>query len=137
MVTVVGIRGAIVARQNSKQAIIEASTELLEQLIRTNDLTEDAIAGIFFTSTADLTAAFPAAALREIGWSRVVALCAQELEVPDTMQRVIQTMVFANRPLDSKVKHQYIGEAARLRSDRASREVTPLGENDDDRRHEE
>ena len=118
MDTVVGIRGAIVARENSRKAILEAARNLLERVIHANDLSEDDIAGVFFTSTIDLTEAFPATALTAIGWLKTAALCAQEIDVPESMKRVIRVMIFANVKETHVVRHQYIGEAAALRPDR-------------------
>ena len=112
------VRGAIVARDNTKEAILEATRELLKKLIESNDLTEDNVAAIFFTSTADLTTEFPALALRKMDWWNVPALCAQELEIENSMERVIRTMVFINRSESFKPKHEYIGKAAELRPDR-------------------
>ena len=114
---VAGIRGAICVRENSTEAIHEATTELLKRLIGENDLTEDMIAGIFFTATVDLTAAFPAKSLREFGWRKSAALCAHEIAVPDQLERVIRVMIFANVSDAFEAKHQYLGEAARLRPD--------------------
>ena len=116
MVTVV--RGAVVARDNTKEAILEATRELLEKLIASNDLTENNVAAMFFTSTVDLTAEFPALALRKMDWWNVPALCAQELDIENSMERVIRTMVFINRPQPFTPKHEYVGKAAELRPDR-------------------
>jgi chorismate mutase len=116
---VTGIRGAIIAAENTREAVLEATIELLNRVIETNDLTEDTVAAIFFTATTDLNAEFPAMALREIGWRNSAALCAQEIDVPDSMSRVIRILVFANRAERGTPKHQYIGRARELRPDLA------------------
>lgn len=114
-----GIRGAIVVPENTREAILTSTRELLRAVIKANELTKDTVAGIFFTSTVDLNADFPAYAVRDMGWDRVPSLCAQELAVPDSMKRVIRTMVFVNRPASFRARHQYIGDAAKLRPDLA------------------
>ncbi len=119
MSTVTVVRGAIVAEDNTKEAILEATKKLLGKLIESNDLTEDNVAAMFFTSTVDLTAEFPALALRKLDWWDVPSLCAQELEIENSMERVIRTMVFINRSQPFTHKHEYIGKAAALRPDRA------------------
>ena len=113
-----GIRGAVVALENTEDAILNATEELLHCLISRNALVESEVGGVFFTSTVDLNKAFPAKALRHIGWRQVPALCAQELDVPGSMKRVIRIMMFVNREKTVRVHHQYLGEAAALRPDR-------------------
>ena len=48
---VCGIRGATTAKENSKSAIINATTELLEKLTSENDVSLDSIAAVFFTTS--------------------------------------------------------------------------------------
>lgn len=116
MSALTAVRGAIVVPENTKESIVESTRELLRQLIEANDLTEANVAGMFFTATVDLTAAFPALALRRMDWWDVPALCAQELEVEGSMKRVVRAMVFINGEFTPK--HKYIGRAAELRPDR-------------------
>ncbi len=59
-----GIRGATTADANTEEAIHEATTELVQELIDANGLEEDSLAAVFFTITPDLDAAFPATAAR-------------------------------------------------------------------------
>ena len=73
---------------------------------------------VLFTVTADLTAAFPALAAREMGWVDVPLLCASEIPVPGSMPRclriLLQVELRAPRVLDT---HIYLGEAVALRPD--------------------
>ena len=48
-----GIRGATTADANTKQAILEATQELLEQLVAGNGLDTDSIAAAIFSTTRD------------------------------------------------------------------------------------
>ncbi|CAG0942388.1 partial chorismate mutase, partial [Anaerolineae bacterium] len=62
--TMRGIRGATTANANTRDAILDATRELLNAIARENDLRADEIASAVFTITPDLDAAFPAAAAR-------------------------------------------------------------------------
>ena len=114
-----GIRGAIQAGANSEASIFDATQELLRKLLEHNSLDRTTIASVFLTATADLDAAFPAYAVREMGgWDLVPLLCAQELDVPGAMPRVIRILLHVNTDLpQTAIRHVYLGETARLRPD--------------------
>jgi chorismate mutase len=76
-----GIRGATTATSNTAEAIVEATDELLKELIRANDLDSSEICFAFFTTTHDLTAEFPAFAARRLGWVDVPLLCSHDMDV--------------------------------------------------------
>lgn len=116
-----GIRGAIQAEANSEEAIFAATQRLLDEVLKRNGLAQEQIASVFLTATTDLDSAFPAYAVRELGgWDRVPLLCAQEMEVPGAMPRVIRILLHVNTDLSqSEVHHVYLGWAARLRPDLA------------------
>ncbi len=114
---VVGIRGAITVDANTPEAILGAARELLRRIITANAVEEDEVAGIFFTTTPDLDAEFPAYAVRDMGWVRTAALCAREIPVPGAMPGVIRVMMFVNDRERNAVRHQYLGRARALRPD--------------------
>ena len=62
-----GIRGATIAGENTKEAIITATDELLRQMVEANGIEDGQVAAVFFTTTTDLNAEFPAAAARHMG----------------------------------------------------------------------
>jgi chorismate mutase len=76
-----GIRGATTATANTADAIVEATDELLTQLIQANQLDSSEICFAFFTTTHDLTAEFPAYAARRLGWVDVPLLCSHDMDV--------------------------------------------------------
>jgi chorismate mutase len=118
MTNVRGIRGAIQARSNTIEDILAATTLLLQAIIRENDIRIADIASVFFTATADLQAVYPARAAREMGWLTVPLLCAREMDVADSMTRVIRVLVHVNTALaPEQIKHQYLGDAVNLRPD--------------------
>ena len=76
-----GIRGATTATANTAEAIVEATDELLRELITANELDMEEICFAFFTTTTDLNAEFPAYAARRIGWVDVPLLCSHDMNV--------------------------------------------------------
>lgn len=113
-----GIRGAITVERNSAKEILVASGELLDAIIKENDIAAEDIASIIFTMTADLDACFPAKAARDKGFKYVPLLDALELNVPGSLARCIRILVHVNTAKSQKeIKHIYLKEAARLRED--------------------
>ncbi|MGQ9546276.1 MAG: chorismate mutase [Dehalococcoidia bacterium] len=123
-----GIRGAITVSANKKESIIAATKELLTEMVRTNDIEIEDIAAIFFSTTSDLNAEFPAVAARELGWPQHLALlCGHEMNVPYDLPRCLRILMLVNtQKRAEEVIHVYLGEARRLK-DRASplMEVNP------------
>jgi chorismate mutase len=111
------VRGATNAPSNNPETIVEATEELMQELISRNDLSIDRIVSCIFTSTHDLNAEFPAVAARKLGLDQVPLLCAQEIDVPGAMRSVVRTLVHYYAPADHKPNHVYLGEAQELRSD--------------------
>ncbi|WP_334110266.1 chorismate mutase [Thermodesulfitimonas autotrophica] len=116
-----GIRGAITVERNTREEIIAATKELLLSLIRENEIEIEDIASIFFTLTPDLDAEFPALAARELGWQYVPLLCAQEIDVPGAMGKVLRVLMHVNtEKSQEELKHLYLKGAATLRLDLSS-----------------
>jgi chorismate mutase len=121
-----GIRGATTATENSREAILEATVELLEVLVARNTVAVEEITSAFFTVTDDLDAEHPAVAARELGWRDVALLCAREIPVPGGLGRCIRVLLHVNtEKAQSELRHVYLGEATRLRPEFA--EHTPEG----------
>jgi chorismate mutase len=119
-----GIRGAVPVRDNSKASIASATRRLLRRLAAENRLVLDDVAGLILTATPDLNADFPASVARTEGWTRVPLLCAQEIDVPGAMPRLIRALLFVNTELPQrKMRHVYVGKAARLRPDLSGRKT--------------
>ncbi|MHB1044233.1 MAG: chorismate mutase [Eubacteriales bacterium] len=113
-----GIRGAVTVERNSAQDITAATRELLEAIVRENDLNPEDIASAFFTVTGDLDAEFPASAAREMGWKYVPLLCATEIGVPGRLAKCIRILVHVNTTKSqTELKHIYLKEAVHLRTD--------------------
>ncbi len=55
-----GVRGAITVGSDQEDDILEATRELLQALTAANDMNVDDIASVYFTTSPDLTATYPA-----------------------------------------------------------------------------
>lgn len=111
------VRGATKARSNNPETIIDATEELMRELISRNELTPERMVSCIFTSTHDLNAEFPAVAARKVGLETVPLLCAREIDVPGAMPSVIRVLVHYYAPADHSPAHAYLGKAQDLRSD--------------------
>ena len=113
-----GIRGAITADSNTKEEIIEKTKELLITLKRENDFKIEDIVSVFFSTTPDLSVAFPARAARELGWDRVPLFDMQEIEVPGSLPKCIRILIQINcQKSQTEIKHCYLRGAEILRKD--------------------
>ena len=119
--TVRGVRGAITASSDQPEAILKATTHLIEALLETNpEMRTNDIASALFTVTDDLSTAYPAQAARQMGWEEVPLMCAREIPVPGSLARCIRVLLHWNTELpQSAIRHVYLGAAASLRSDLA------------------
>jgi tryptophan synthase alpha chain len=111
-----GIRGATTIETNTAEDILEATTDLLDALIRLNDLHPDDVVSAVFTTTPELTAAFPALAARKLGWTEVPLLCTHEMDVPGSLRGVIRILLHVNTPRTAaEIRHVYLRDARALR----------------------
>jgi chorismate mutase len=113
-----GVRGANRAKANSREAIFEATRELITAILDANEIDPEEIASIFLTATKDLNADFPAYAVRELGYSQIPLLCASEIDVPGGMQSLIRVLIHANTDKSqNEIRHVYLGGSDKLRPD--------------------
>lgn len=112
-----GIRGATTADSNTAEDIHSATGELLEELIEANGLEERSLAAVFFTSTPDLNAAFPAAAARKLGWNDTALMGSTEVEVPGSLPRCIRILILLNTDKEpQELVNKYLKGTQALRS---------------------
>jgi len=115
-----GIRGAITVEADTEAAILDATLELLTAVRQANRIEAEDIAGIWFTTSRDLSAEFPARAAQRLGWTDVPMLCGHEMDVPASnsrsVARCIRLLMLVNtdRPA-SAIRFVYLRGAARLR----------------------
>ena len=111
------LRGAITVDRNDADAILEATHELVSEVMGRNALEVGDLVSCIFTSTSDLDAEFPAVAARRMGLSNVPLLCAREIEVPGSLPRVIRLLLHCYMEPERPVHHVYLREAVSLRKD--------------------
>jgi chorismate mutase len=113
-----GIRGAITVGSNTKASITSASKQLLNAMVEANRVFVDDIAAIWFTTTSDLNAEFPAVAARELGWGKTALMCGHEMSVPGSLGNCLRIMMLVNTEKDdSEIVHVYLEGAKVLRPD--------------------
>lgn len=112
------LRGAITVPENNRASLLAAAEEMLRSLIEANGLEPEAVVSATFTSTPDLTAAYPAEAARALGWNQAGLVCVQEMAVEGSLEMCLRVLVLweSDRP-QSMMRHQYLRGAADLRPD--------------------
>ncbi len=116
-----GIRGATTVNENTKEAIIEATRDLLQQIIDSNQIDVNEVACAFFTTTSDVNAEFPALAARKLGWNQAALMCGHEMNVPGSLQKCIRILILYNTEKTAdEIVHVYINGAESLRVDLTS-----------------
>ena len=117
-----GIRGATTATENSAEAIVDATGELLAELVRLNELERDEVCFAYFTTTLDLDAEFPALAARRMGWTSVPLLCGNDMVVPGpnprSVPRCIRILLLYNTDrAQSEMRSAYLRGAQAIKAD--------------------
>ena len=112
-----GIRGAITVSANNKESLLAATEELLVEMTQANKIEIKDIAAIFFSTTSDLDAEFPATATRELGWpSNLALLCGHEMNVPSDLPRCLRVLMLVNTEKGpEEITHVYLGKAKKLK----------------------
>lgn len=117
-----GLRGATTVLEDTSDAIFAATKELVEEMVRLNEIDVDDVASVLLTMTPDLSDAFPARAVRSIpGWKWVPLMCAREIDVRGGLPHSIRILVHLNTDKrQDELIHTYLGEAVQLRPDLAT-----------------
>ena len=111
-----GIRGAITVDYNSEGDIKNATLELLNEMIKKNNIDKDRISHVIFTTTDDLNAAFPAKFARlDLGWDKVAMMCFHELDVPESLKMCLRIMIVVNFDENFEPEFVYLKGASGLR----------------------
>jgi chorismate mutase len=112
------IRGATTVGADDPTEIRTATAELLQQLVRQNELAASDIISAIFTLTPDLRSEFPAHAARELGWHDVPLLCTMEIPVPGALGHCIRVLLHVETTRDrAAIRHVYLRDARTLRPD--------------------
>ena len=118
-----GVRGATTVDHNSRREILRATKELLQAMVEVNRICEDDVASVLFTATPGLDAAYPAAAARELGWTRAALMGFQEALVIDGLKQCVRVLIHWNtdKPMD-EIRHVFLRDAVQLRPDLAAKD---------------
>jgi chorismate mutase len=112
------VRGAIQVAADEPREVYSSVHELLAAVLDRNGLTPADIISIFFTATPDLVSCFPAAGARQVGFTDVPLLCAQEIAVPGALPRTVRLLAHVETPRSrAEIRHAFLGAAAALRDD--------------------
>jgi chorismate mutase len=113
-----GLRGATTCASDTPEEIAAATQELLRAMMDRNDLSHDDVVSVIFTTTTDLTSAFPATGARGVGFGDIPLLCASEINVPGAMPHCVRILmhVYTTRSR-TELRHVYLRNAQGLRDD--------------------
>ena len=112
------IRGAITIEENTIEEIRINTINMLEQIIKENNITVDDCTSLIFTATKDITKAYPAKFARELGFVNCSLMCVQEMYVENSLELCIRVMVTINKDDENfKPQNIYLKKATRLRPD--------------------
>ena len=114
-----GIRGATTVAENTITAMTEAVNELIDEVEAYNQIQAEDIVSVFFTTTTDLDAIYPAAVARKRpGWNYVPLIDVQQMYVRGSLQRCIRILIQVNTALpQTAINHCYLRQARNLRPD--------------------
>tara|TARA_Y100001933_G_C18529843_1_gene368531 strand:+ start:112 stop:495 length:384 start_codon:yes stop_codon:yes gene_type:complete len=113
------LRGATTSEGDSDVFIKDAVIELIQELITLNNLKQENIISITFTTTKDLTSCFPAAIARKyFNFNSVAFLDCQQMYVPNDINFCIRLMALVNLDPDQQLIHPYLHGSSKLRPDR-------------------
>jgi chorismate mutase len=118
-----GIRGATTAARNDSESIVDATHELLREMIDRNRLDVEEVAFAYFTTTPDLDAEFPAYAARLMGWNDVPLLCGHDMNVSGSNPRGVPScirilLLYNTEQKQKEMNHVYLRGAVALQRDR-------------------
>jgi chorismate mutase len=117
-VAVRAVRGATRVDVDDREHILTATRELVAHLLESNELEPQDVVSVVFTATRDLTAVAPALAARQLGLHDVALICAQEMWVEGSMERVVRLLahIETDRPRQA-VANVYLRGTEVLRGD--------------------
>ena len=135
-----GIRGAITVDENSKEALKDATLELLSEMFEQNNIYHaqnlpphpcplpwgegvptaayliENISHIIFTTTNDLNVEFPAKFAREdMGLKSTAMMCFHELDVPNSLPLCLRVLIVLNCEENFTPQFVYLKGASNLR----------------------
>ncbi len=84
------IRGAITVENNQEDKILKAVKDLINEIVKVNNLEKDDIISFIFSTTEDLDSVYPGQGVRELGFQRTSIMCLQEMYVEGSLEKCIR-----------------------------------------------
>ena len=109
------IRGATTVESDTPAQIKECVKELLNNIVKVNNLDCGQIICIMFSSTADIKSFYPAKAAREAGFATCALYSSLEPEIDGALAMCIRVMMLVES--DKSPLHVYLNGAKNLRKD--------------------
>ena len=89
-----GIRGAITVEENTAEAVMSATQEVVKAMLEANDIRTEDIGAAIFTATEDITAVFPAKGARALpGFELVPLFDARQMDVDGALDHCIRVLL--------------------------------------------
>ena len=114
-----GIRGATTVSENSREEIWRSAQQLVTEILSQNQILFENIGAIIFSSTEDLTVAFPTTGVRQLPHFDLIPLFdTRQIAVENSLPKCVRVLVLADVDKKiSEVHHVYLGGAKNLRPD--------------------
>ena len=114
-----GIRGAITVEENTAEAVMAATQEVVSAMLEANRIATEDIGAAIFSATEDITAAFPAKGARALaGFDAVPLFDARQMDVDGALDMCIRVLLLVDTDKKQKeIRHIYRGRAQKLRPD--------------------
>lgn len=114
-----GIRGATTVDANTKEAIWHATQVLMTNLMSANQLSTDQIGAAIFSSTEDLTAAFPTTGVRQLPSFKMIPMFdTRQLAIENSLPMCIRVLLLVDIDRSAnEISHVYLNGARTLRPD--------------------
>ena len=111
-----GIRGAITVDNNTYEDLKSSTLELLNEMIKQNNIKKENISHAIFTITKDLDKAFPAKFARiDLNWDNVPMMCFNEADIENSLQKCLRVLIVINCDDKFNPKFVYLKGAKNLR----------------------
>ncbi|MBQ7227358.1 MAG: chorismate mutase [Clostridia bacterium] len=116
---ILAIRGATTVEANTKEEIEAKSVELMCEIVKSNAYDFETVS-IIISTTEDITAFYPARAIREAGVLPAPLFSCKEPSIDGALPLCIRVLVTViTNEENAEAKHVYLGKAKNLRKDLA------------------
>ncbi|HHH85099.1 MAG TPA: chorismate mutase [Firmicutes bacterium] len=111
------VRGAINIPANTKEEIQKGTQELFNAVLQEARIKPHQINYLIVSSTPDITAFYPCAAIRNLGYDTLPMLCVQEMDVEGSLPLTIRFLLTAHGK--NRRFFCYLRDTSRLRREKS------------------